>query len=302
VSQIQRSGGTLLSRLFDGHPELLAHPHEIQIGRPQKWHWPNLDLSLPREDWLRDILEPRLAKFVVLGYSKADGNIAATEKLPFNLDLLHLCSRFLEIADDMPRPTQRAVIDAYLTAYFDAWGDYHRSGREKWTCGFIPRLISNYGSVRRYVSDYPDGLLISCIRNPIDWFVSARRHDPEYSDIGHAIELWKTSTLAALYLQEEDPAHIYLLTYESLVTAPEAEIGLLAGRLGISFSEELLTPTYLGTPMLPNSSFRVDKTGISTQSVNMRHHLSDDEAALIALDAMPLYRAACEAIAERRRA
>ena len=32
VSQIQRSGGTLLSRLFDGHPECHAHPYELKIG------------------------------------------------------------------------------------------------------------------------------------------------------------------------------------------------------------------------------------------------------------------------------
>jgi len=29
ISQIQRSGGSLLSQLFDGHPEVHAHPHEL---------------------------------------------------------------------------------------------------------------------------------------------------------------------------------------------------------------------------------------------------------------------------------
>jgi hypothetical protein len=32
ISQIQRSGGSLLSQLLDGHPELDAHPHELKIG------------------------------------------------------------------------------------------------------------------------------------------------------------------------------------------------------------------------------------------------------------------------------
>ena len=36
ISQIQRSGGSLLSQLFDGHPQLHAHPHEIKIGYPKK--------------------------------------------------------------------------------------------------------------------------------------------------------------------------------------------------------------------------------------------------------------------------
>jgi len=43
VSQIQRSGGTLLSRLFDGHPECHAHPYELKIGH--KARWPKLDLT-----------------------------------------------------------------------------------------------------------------------------------------------------------------------------------------------------------------------------------------------------------------
>lgn len=33
IAQPIRSGGTLLSRCFDGHPELHVHPAELQIGR-----------------------------------------------------------------------------------------------------------------------------------------------------------------------------------------------------------------------------------------------------------------------------
>ena len=32
--------GTLLSQLFDGHPECHAHPHELRIGSPTSRHWP----------------------------------------------------------------------------------------------------------------------------------------------------------------------------------------------------------------------------------------------------------------------
>src|SRR5919198_369926 len=47
VSQIQRSGGTLLSQLFDGHPQCHAHPGELHIGWPRKRYWPPLDLERP---------------------------------------------------------------------------------------------------------------------------------------------------------------------------------------------------------------------------------------------------------------
>jgi hypothetical protein len=32
IAPIQGSGGALLSQLFDGHPELHVHPHELMIG------------------------------------------------------------------------------------------------------------------------------------------------------------------------------------------------------------------------------------------------------------------------------
>jgi hypothetical protein len=42
ITQIQRSGGTLLSQLFDGHDEIYAYPNELTIWEP-KWELKNLD-------------------------------------------------------------------------------------------------------------------------------------------------------------------------------------------------------------------------------------------------------------------
>ena len=38
IGQIQRSGGTLLSQLFDDHPELYNYPGELILTSP-KWKW-----------------------------------------------------------------------------------------------------------------------------------------------------------------------------------------------------------------------------------------------------------------------
>ena len=61
VSQIQRSGGTLLSQLFDGHPECHAHPHELKIGSPRKFNWP-LDLTRP-ERCFETLFEKRSVEY-----------------------------------------------------------------------------------------------------------------------------------------------------------------------------------------------------------------------------------------------
>ena len=53
ISQIQRSGGSLLSQLFDGHPEVHPHPHELMLGYKKKYVWPRIDLNEPPERWFR---------------------------------------------------------------------------------------------------------------------------------------------------------------------------------------------------------------------------------------------------------
>ena len=70
ISQIQRSGGTLLSQLFDGHPELNAHPHELKIGYPTKYTWPKLDLKDDPNRWLETLFEYSVLSHFKKGYKK----------------------------------------------------------------------------------------------------------------------------------------------------------------------------------------------------------------------------------------
>ena len=51
ISQIHLAGGSLLNRLFDGHPEINALPHEIGSGAPATGAWPGIDLDDSLQDW-----------------------------------------------------------------------------------------------------------------------------------------------------------------------------------------------------------------------------------------------------------
>ena len=74
ITQIQRSGGTLLSQLLDGHPQVCAHPHELHIGKPMKWDWPMLNMRDSPETWFSCLYEtalgqssgPRIGGFIKL--------------------------------------------------------------------------------------------------------------------------------------------------------------------------------------------------------------------------------------------
>ena len=86
ISQAQRSGGTLLSQLFDGHPECHAHPHELHIGHPSSRDWPPLDLSDP-QSWFDLLFERKPAIHLQGGYTKGpEGEApAGGRRLPVSL-------------------------------------------------------------------------------------------------------------------------------------------------------------------------------------------------------------------------
>jgi hypothetical protein len=80
ISQIQRSGGSLLSQLFDGHPEIHPHPHELMIGYKKKHVWPRIDLKENPERWFRVLFENMVIKHTIEGYKKGKED---KESFPF---------------------------------------------------------------------------------------------------------------------------------------------------------------------------------------------------------------------------
>ena len=72
ISQIQRSGGSMLSQLFDGHPQVHAHPHELKFGFPKKYFWPPIDLSDHPDRWFEILFEEIVVRHFRYGYKKME--------------------------------------------------------------------------------------------------------------------------------------------------------------------------------------------------------------------------------------
>ena len=112
-------------------------------------------------------------------------------------------------------------------------------------------MIVHEPSVRRFFRAYPDGTLVSLIRDPRSWYASASRHRPKYQVVEEALEAWRESTAAALAAAESFGERVVLITYEELVQEPESTMTRLAERLGISMHPTLLLPTFNGRPDPP---------------------------------------------------
>jgi hypothetical protein len=303
ISQVNRSGGTLLAQLFSGHPECHAHPGELHIGYPKKDCWPALDLTASPATWLRQLSERRLPHYARDGFSKVPDvrrvEMEASDLyFPFLFSMRLMRQIFEQAVDEREIQTQRDVLDCYHTAYFNAWLDYQGLyAQKKYLVAFTPRLSSREASVEGFFRDYPEGRMISVIRDPKTWWVSLRGSKPdERIDAQDSLPRWKASTEAALANRKRYGDRVYLLSFERLLGDTEATMRDLAAYLGIGFHESLLRPTFQDMGIGANSSFApaaaFRKGGVMDAPLKRAQELPSEEIARIDAEVGELYEAA----------
>jgi hypothetical protein len=280
ISQVQRSGGTLLSQLFDGHPELHAHPHELKIGYPTKYTWPRLDLNDKPERWLETLFEESVLNHFRKGYKKEKKRDDA-----FLFLFLPSVQReiFLHYLASLDAITLRDIFDAYMTSYFGAWlNNQNSSGHKKYITAFTPRLAMPEDNMECFFDIYPDGRLISIVRDPRNWYPSAIRHTPRICrNVFEAVELWAKNARAMLRNKDRYGERVCILTFEDLVANTEPVMRYLARFLEIKFDDVLLTPTFNKYPIKANTSFRSEGHGIIPGTLQRHTTLSPDESEII---------------------
>ena len=293
VSQIQRSGGSLMAQLFDGHPELYAHPFEIHIGYPNKWDYPELSAADSPQKWLECLYERKLDFFVKNGYAKPGGNqFAADERFEFNIDTKLMKEYFVELVAKMPRFDQRLIIDAYFKSFFYSWKNYLKTGKEKFYSGFTPRLALIKRSRDLLFNDYPDAKIISIIRDPLSWYSSSSVHNSSHQDIKIAINEWVSSTNIQLECAMNQPDKFHVILFEDLVTKSEVTLRDICSFSKINFDPCLLRPTFNKKPVYPNSSYSNDKKGIQPSMTQRNNYLEKSQIDFIEHKGMPAYKTA----------
>jgi hypothetical protein len=280
ISQIQRSGGSMLSQLFDGHPELHAHPHELKIGYPKKFIWPAIDLDDDPQHWFEILFEDSAVEHLQYGYKKM-AKYEDTFQFTFAPSLQRKI--FMKHLNTAKTINLRTVFDAYMTSYFGAWiNNQNRLGPKKFVTGFTPRLAMMKNNMESFFDIYPEGRVISVIRDPKNWFPSATRHQlDKYGEIMHALDQWLDSAKSMISNKKQYGDRICIITFEDLVKRTKPVMHYLAGFLNINFDNILLTPTFNKTPIKPNTSFKLEKPGIMTSAVERYKTLSSEELGII---------------------
>ncbi len=280
ISQIQRSGGTLLSQLFDGHPEVHAHPNELMIGYPKKHIWPKIDLDDRPEQWFEVLFEDMVTQHLSEGYKKSKKH---NETFPFIFLPTLQREVFLKCIRTKKSVTLRDVLDAYMTSYFGAWiNNQNTVGIKKYITAFTPRLDMYEESIASFFEVYPDGRIISIIRNPKNWYPSAVRHGAKrYGEIKNALTQWRDSADAMIRNKDRYRDRLCIIKFEDLVNNTQAVMQYLAEILQIQFDEILLIPTFNKSPIKANTSFQSDKYGIIKGTLSRYKTLDSDELKII---------------------
>jgi hypothetical protein len=280
ISQIQRSGGSLLSQLFDGHPELDAHPHELKIGYPRKYTWPKLDLNDTPGQWFETLFEVSVLDHFKTGYKKQK-NLDETFLFLFLPSVQR--QLFLNYLKSIETLTLRDIFNAYMSSYFGAWlNNQNSSGPKKFITAFTARLSMPEENMETFFEIYPDGRLISVIRDPKNWYPSAARHRPHlYGDIRQALDLWQKSARAMHRNKERFKDRVCIITFEDLIGKTESVMRYLAEFLAIEFDECLLMPTFNKYPIKANTSFDAQQHGIMNSTLDRHKSLTKEDADLI---------------------
>jgi hypothetical protein len=252
ISQVPFSGGYLLNRLFDGHSEIHALPHELIPAIPERGLWPAIDLDNRPEDWFEGLFKELDIANIQKG---AKHGTKCNALAPFVFLPLVQEQIFLKYLQSIESIKQRDLFDAYMTSCFGAWLNYQNlNGNKMFTTAYGTGMAMQHESIKSFFEIYPDGRLISLVRKPETWFACARAHEPEiYGNTREAIRRWKESVRVGVETKKKFGDRVCLIKFEDLIGHTASVMQYLSELLKIRYEDILLIPTFDGIPIqLPN--------------------------------------------------
>ncbi|MBE9545152.1 MAG: sulfotransferase [Proteobacteria bacterium] len=280
VSQISYSGGSLLGRLLDGHSKLHAYPHAFAVDSPNKGFWPAIDIKGKPQEWLNIISKAIGAAGIQEGLKQGQENNA---RFPFMYLPVLQKQIFIKYLESVGPLNTRHVFNAHMTACFGAWLNYQNHGLEKkFVTAYAPGLTMQDEAINNFFEIYPDGGLISIIRDPEHWFVSASRLEPQsYGDAESALSRWQASVRAAIQIRKKFGERVCLIKFEDLVTQTESVMRCLSEFLAIPYEDILLKPTFNGIAIQPMNGKNTGNDDARDNNFIESKKLDDDKRKLI---------------------
>jgi hypothetical protein len=281
ISAMYENGGNTTHRMLDGHPEIYAYPYESQLGTslvsdylssyvPFKYRWPEFPMNgsvahdyelIFDEEMKVRLRTPERSKF-----RHADLRVDEAERK----------ESFVGHMRGKPR-TRGNLVEAFFRCSFDTWKDYRATGREKAYLGYSPVLVLD---AEKIFEDFPDAHVLHVVRNPYSGYSDTKKR-PFPLSLARYTWTWNLCQHMALTYAERYPKNFHVLRFEDLIADPKAAMTGVCGRLGVSYSDTCLYPSWNGAELrevYPWGTIRVPTPEVNVATMNQ---LTDEEKAQI---------------------
>ena len=275
ISQVQRSGGTLLSQLFDSHPQIHSYPSELKLTKP-KFDWTK------KMNFVTFYNDPLLVSSAKYNNYKKDGSgikahLKNTNEFKFDFFLQNLIFNKLKIKNNL-----KENLSAYFTSFFNSFKNYKNLiGHKKYVVTFLPRFVLMDENINLFFKSYTNGKIICIIRSPTSWLASCINHSDEYKKNPiNTLMLWKMNALMTLKAKKKFKKNVIIVDFKDLIYKTENTIRKICKEIKINYHENMRQPSFNGEQIRSNSSFKtsfgkIDKTTLKRE-INKKYYKQCD--------------------------
>ena len=303
IAGINRSGGSLLARLFDGHKDFVSYPMEVGFkfdntsygfldkitGTPT--YIPNFSEKINPVEYFdaeKEIISYRWGKETSGKFGVRKNYIEKafyekSVKTDFNYEnYLDKLKKYC-----IGSKSNQELFEAKHKAYFESWdnGAYFNDPKYVVTHDSNGLFLSDFN---KYFDEFKNSFILVPIRDCIGYVAAektriARRFfgskrfakplPPNFLikqfntyDLNSIINTWLISISRIKLLQETTISKNNLITYrfENLVEQPSNSMRILSKKLDVNYEENLLSPTLCGKKWLGNSQ-QGENNGINSK-------------------------------------
>lgn len=268
-----RTGGSLVARLFDGHPGILSYPFENEFFN-------NRNHELITFDDFRDSGEfSDIEKEEVVNKIKKFGEDVLTSKQFYDEDTIDFnYEKFVSLLKSCLENKQahdHEIFDAIHSAFFKEFIPSMEFETADGVCNHNSRTF--LGNLDSFFSTFKNGYFLHTIRDAKSLSASMKNYSFVVTGkstvnlpsdfVKDVLNRWLLALYIGLKNRNRFGDKYILMSYGKLVNNPDKYLAILCDRLGISYSEEMLTPKFGKTTWSGNSSFGKLPSAISSDTL-----------------------------------
>ncbi len=280
-----RSGGSLLARLFNGHPKILSYPFENEFFNNRNSKLANFE-KFRNSHAFEDIEEEE----VVLKIKKfAEAKL--TSKLFYDdhtdeFDYERFKFRLMALIQSSNDKSDVSIFEKINRSFFETYLDIDNFDKFDAVSNHCSRTF--IADLDSFYASFSNGFFLQTLRDIKSTTASMQNYSylivgktPSNLDqgfINEVLERWLIALYVGIKNQINYSGRFIIVPYEKIIINPEGYLSSLCEKLNLEFNVEMLTPKYGKHNWTGNSSYGKLPPAISNKPLERyKETLSADE-------------------------